>query len=126
MRSDKALKTWYNKINKKFFDNELPRKTCVRWINDKEQEKFEEKYFAWTINIEGTNQDDGYHRYVIVISKNKNPGRTAQLASLAHEMVHVATGMRDDHGKAFSEWHEKLTERGLFRKGAVLRGLTLF
>jgi len=48
------LKRWYNLINKKFFDNQLPTNTCVRWINELEQEKFEEMYFAWTSNIEGT------------------------------------------------------------------------
>ena len=126
MRSDKTLLRWYKLINRKFFDNQLPDNTCVRWINEREQEKYEDMYFAWTSDIEGTSQDDGYHKYVIVISKDKNPGKTAVLATLAHEMCHVSTGMRDDHGPAFEAQRQMISDRGIFRKGAVLKGLTIF
>ncbi len=123
MNSDKTLKRWYKIINKKFYRNALPSNVCVRYTNEDdedEEERCEEKYYGWAEKAEGR------HSYLIVISKAKNPGRTARCATLAHETVHIATELRDDHGKAFSDWHERLTERGLFRKGAVLRGLTLF
>jgi hypothetical protein len=38
----------------------------------------------------------------------------------------VATQLNDNHGSAFSEWHAKLMERGAFKKGALIRGITLF
>jgi hypothetical protein len=124
VQSDKRLKRYYNLINKKFFNNELPHNVCVRYVNedDKDEEyNCEEKYYGWL-----SEPEDNRHKWTIIISKPKNPGRTALLTTLAHEMVHVATNKRDDHGPAFSEWHETLTARGLFRKSAVLKGLTLF
>lgn len=124
MRSDARLKKWYNAINYRFFLGELPNNVCVRYTNeddDDEEEGCDQKYYGWT--SEGA---DKRHKYVIVISRVKNPGPVAKLATLAHEMIHVKTGLRDDHGKKFSDWHETLTSRGLFRKSAVLRGLTLF
>jgi hypothetical protein len=127
VRSDKQLKRWYNLINKKFFNNELPNNVCVRWINETEHEKFEEKYFAWTSNKGDIPEADrGRHKYAIIISKTKNPGKTAVLASLAHEMCHVATEMRDDHGPAFEAQRKRLSDRGAFKKGAILAGLTIF
>jgi hypothetical protein len=45
---------------------------------------------------------------------------------LLHETIHVATQLNDNHGEAFSDWHMKLTERGAFKKGAMIRGITLF
>lgn len=98
----------------------------MRYSNEEEQEKFEDKYFAWTSNIKNTDQDDHYHEYVIIISKNKNPGWTAIVASLVHEAIHVATKMRDDHGPAFEAQRQKISDRGIFKKGAILKGLTIF
>ena len=120
VRSDKCLKRWYRLINKKFFDNELPNNVCVRWISELEQEKFEDMYFAWTSKLQGP------HSYCIVISKTKNPGKTAVLATLSHEMCHVATGMKDDHGPAFEAQRQKIADRGIFKKNAILKGLTIF
>jgi hypothetical protein len=93
----------------------------VRYLSELEKEQFEEKYFAWTSKVE-----DGRHKYVIVISKTKNPGKTAVVATLSHEMCHVATGMRDDHGPAFEAQRQAIADRGIFKKGAVLKGLTIF
>ena len=129
MRSDRTLKKYYRLINRKFFRNALPDNICVRYVNDDdtdEEERCEQNYFGWT-DYAGK---DG-NSLVIVISRLKNPGptMTARCATLAHEMIHVATwnqNLKDDHGDTFSKWHETLTKRGLFRKGAVLRGLTLF
>lgn len=128
VRSDKTLKRYYRIINRKFFNDELPNNVCVRYVNEDdtdEEERCEENYFGWT--EEATKG----HSFVIVISKAKNPGptMTGRCATLAHEMIHVMTwnqNLKDDHGKTFSDWHETLTKRGLFRKGAVLRSLTLF
>ena len=130
MRSDKCLKRWYKIINKKFFNNELPNNVCVRWISELEVEKFEDMYFAWTSDKNDspkTFAEDHYrHEYVIVISKNKNPGKTAVLATLAHECCHIATKMRDDHGPAFEAQRQRISDRGIFKKGAILKGLTIF
>lgn len=126
MRSDRTLLRWYKLINRKFFDNELPNDTCVRYCSELEQEKLEEKYFGWTSYLKGTNQDDGRHTYCIVISKLKNTSQTATLATLAHEMIHVATEMRDDHGPAFEAWRQRIADKGIFKKGALLKGYTIF
>ena len=130
MRSDKCLRRWYKLINKKFFNNDLPDNVCVRWANELEIEKFEEKYFAWTSDKNDSpaafSEDRYKHEYAIIISKRKNPGKTAVLATLAHEMCHVATKMRDDHGPAFEAQRKAISDRGIFKKGAVLKGLTIF
>jgi hypothetical protein len=126
VRSDKTLRKYYRLINRKFFNNELPDNTCVRWISPLEQEQFEDMYFAWTSNIENTDQADGRHKYCIVISKEKNPGWTAVLASLAHECCHVATEMKDSHGPAFEAKRQMIADRGIFCKGALLKNITIF
>ncbi len=124
MRSDPVLKKHYNLINKKFFLNGLPSNVCVRYVDehdDDDDRGCAEKYYGWTETV-----TDERHKYVIVISRIKNPGLIARLSTLIHEMCHIATELRDDHGEAFSRWHELLTERGIFRKHAVLKGRTLF
>ena len=126
MQSDRTLRKYYNLINRKFFAGELPDNTCVRWTNEVEKEELEDTYFAFTSNVEGTEWDDGRHKYIIVISKEKNPGWTAVLASLAHEMCHVATEMKDSHGPAFETKRQMIADRGIFKKGALLKGLTIF
>jgi hypothetical protein len=123
VRSDRTLKRYFNKINKRFFKSAVPSNICVRWADENDddlEEGCEQKYFGWT------EAGEGRHKYAIVISRIKNPGTVAMLATLSHEMIHCATECKDDHGKAFSDWHEILTARGLFRKGALLRGLTIF
>jgi hypothetical protein len=124
VKSDRVLRKYYRLINHKFFNDELPDSVCCRYVDDDdecEESGCERKYYGWT-----SESFDKRHKYHIVISRVKNPGWPAKLSTLAHEMVHCATGLRDGHGKAFSDWHEILTSRGLFRKGAVLRGLTIF
>jgi hypothetical protein len=123
VRSDRTLKKYYNLINHKFFKNELPVNVCCRYSNEEDEEDeagCESRYYGWCT------QSFGSHKYTIVISRIKNPGWPAKLSTLAHEAIHVALALKDNHGAAFSAWHEKLTERGLFRKSAVLKGLTLF
>jgi hypothetical protein len=122
VKSDRTLKRWYNFINRKFFLDELPSNVCVRWSNDEDDEDgFEEKYFGLAQLAE-----DGRHKYEIVMSRKMNIPAATRLTSLAHEMCHVATELRDDHGPVFSAWHMRLTARGFFEKGACRKGLTVF
>jgi hypothetical protein len=122
LRSDKTLKKWYRTINRRFFENKLPDDVCVRWSEeDEDGEEFEERYFGIADRA-----NDGYHSYVIVMSRGLNRPAVTRLSTLAHEMIHIATELRDDHGPAFAKWHQTLTDRGFFKKGALRRGLTLF
>lgn len=116
--SDGSLKKWYRIINTKFFNNELPDNVIVRWAR-----AGEETDIASCAPIDNP---DNKNKYLILLNRAKNPTASIKMSSLAHEMVHVATQYKDDHGPAFDEWHEKLTTRGLFRKGAVLSHVTLF
>ena len=124
MKSDRTLRKWYKLINRKFFHGELTNNVCIRWADeteDEREENWEERYFA---DVDKAN--DGRHEYVIVLSKKKNNAAIQTLSSLIHEMIHVATGLRDDHGDAFDKWHKLLTERGVFKKHALLKGRTIF
>jgi hypothetical protein len=116
MRSDRTLKRWYNLINKKFFFGELPSNVIVRWALPDE-----EKDIACVERIYGER-----HCYEILLNRDKNKTHSQKLNSLIHEMTHVATHYRDNHGPLFAEWHTKLTERGAFKKGALLKGIGLF
>ena len=116
--SDGSLKKWYRIINRKFFNNELPDNVIVRWAR-----AGEEKDCASCSPIDNP---DNKNKYLILLNRSKNPTASIKLSALAHEMVHIATNYKDEHGDAFSEWHEKLTTRGLFRKGALLSNITLF
>jgi hypothetical protein len=116
--SDRSLKNYYRIINKKFFNGELPDNVVIRWAT-----AGEEKDVASCSPIDNP---DNKNKYLILLNRAKNPTASIKLSALAHEMVHVATQYRDEHGPAFDEWHEKLTQRGLFRKGALLSHVTLF
>jgi hypothetical protein len=117
-RSDRSLKSFYRIINRKFFNGELPDNIIVRWAR-----AGEESAVASCSPIENP---DNKNKYLILLNRAKNPTASIKLATLAHEMIHIATQFRDEHGPAFDEWHEKLTQRGLFRKGALLSHVTLF
>ncbi len=124
MKSDRTLKKWYRTINKRFFDGKLTDSVCVRWTNeddDGELSKCEEKFFGWADKA-----DDGYHEYVIVLSKKMCTPISSRLLTLAHEMCHVASALRDNHGPAFEHWRQHIADRGIFKKGALVRGLTIF
>jgi len=116
MRSDRTLRRWYLLINKKFFYGELPTNVIVRWANPGE-----EKDIACTEKLVGKK-----HSYEILLNREKCKTNSQKLESLLHEMIHVATHYRDDHGPLFEEWRKTLGERGAFKKGALLRGITLF
>ena len=116
-RDGVTLKQWYAHINRKYFYDELPANVIVRWANPGE-----EKDVACTEKL----TDDDTHSYQILLNKAKNPTSSIKLASLVHEMIHIATKYKDNHGPSFEEWRVKLGERGIFRKGALLKGLTIF
>jgi hypothetical protein len=109
------LKAWYTKINAKFFFNELPQNVVVRWALPGEE-----------TDIASTTRTEGKYSYLILFNKEKVKTQSQKLSTMLHECVHVATGNRDDHGPLFAEWHLKLTERGAFKKGALLKNITLF
>jgi hypothetical protein len=124
MRSDKTLKRWYRIINKRFFSNQLTNNVCVRWANEEdidEDSRCEEKYFGWA----GESRD-GFHKYEIILSRKKVNSKSAKLLTLAHEMVHIATEFRDDHGAVFEQWRQVIADKGIFKKGALVKGLTIF
>jgi len=124
MRSDRRLKKYYRIINKKFFAGELPNDVCVRYADSDDtddDEKCEEIYFGWADKC-----NDGYHKYQIAISRIKNPGITAIVATLLHEMCHVYLQLRDDHGPAFERCRQMIADRGAFKKNAILPGRTSF
>lgn len=115
-KSDKGLKRYYTIINRKFFYHELPSNVIVRWAEPGEE-----------TDIASTNQaKDKRHSYVILLNREKITTRSIKLSSLLHETIHVATAMNDNHGKLFAEWHEKLMERGAFKKSALIKNVTLF
>lgn len=126
MKSDRTLLRWYRRINKRFFDGACPDKVCIRWAdpdNDKEKSLLEEKYFGWATTAE---KGDPYHDYQILMCKSLNKKWSVKISTLVHEMVHLATNLRDDHGPAFERWRQYIADRGIFKKNALRKGMTLF
>src|SRR5574337_222948 len=119
MRCDPTLKKWYRRINRKFFLDELPNNVIVRYGNEDDDDL--DAYLGLSELCA-----DGRHKYQIIINKEKNVSATIRFGTLIHEMVHIATGLRDDHGPAFETWRATLADRGIFKKGALYKGLTLF
>jgi hypothetical protein len=123
VKSDRVLRKYYRLINHKFFNDQLPDNVCCRYVTDEDEEAesgCERRYYGW---CEPT---FGKHKFVIVISRVKNPGWPAKLSTLCHEMCHIFTDLKDDHGPAFEAARQMIADRGVFKKNAVLRGLTLF
>jgi hypothetical protein len=124
VKSDPVLKKWYRKINKRFFDNELPQSTCVRWANEEDievDERCEYKYNGWAGQMDGHDK-----QYVIVISTTLKKSLCTKLHTLVHEMCHVKTELRDKHGPAFEAVRQVIADKGIFKKSAVVKKLTLF
>jgi hypothetical protein len=121
MRSDRTLLRWYKIINKRFFDGACPDRVCIRWA-DPEDSHWEKKCFGEA----SLSVDDEHHDYQIVMSKSLNEQWVTRMSTLVHEMIHLATQLRDDHGPAFERWRQLLSDRGLFKKHALRRGCTLF
>ena len=115
-KSDKSLKKYYDNINKRFYFGELPSNVIVRWAEPGEEP-----------DVASTNPPKNeHHSYVILLNRDKIKSRSIKLSTLLHEMIHVATALNDNHGKLFAEWHAKLTERGAFKKSALIKNQTLF
>jgi hypothetical protein len=124
MRSDRTLLRWYKTINKRFFDGACPERVCVRWIEPENdtQYKWETTYFGEASHL----TDDSYHDYLIIMSRINNKKWTTRISTLVHEMVHLATDLKDDHGPAFEQWRQHVADRGIFRKHALRKDYTLF
>lgn len=114
------MKRWYNRLNRNFFDTALPSNVCVRRATSIEAVNGRKDEKVYAITTRGS----GRYCYEIILTRQET--LTGTICTLAHEMIHVATEMRDDHGPAFEEWRHRIGERGFFRKNAVLRGVTMF
>ena len=126
MRSDRTLLRWFRLINHKFFNNELPQDTCVRWADEtdiKKDARCEDKYFGWA---DTADSEDRRHTYVIVLSREQNSKWCVRIGTLAHEMCHIATKLKDSHGAVFESQRQLIADRGIFKKHALRKGLTLF
>ena len=123
MKSNQTLLRWYKSINKRFFDGGCPERVCVRWadVNEEGEKQWEENYFGWAGKV-----DTPYHDYEIVMSRPLNKQRSVKLSTLCHEMCHLATNLRDNHGPAFELWRQLISDRGIYKKSALYKGLTLF
>jgi|ERR1039458_2261629 hypothetical protein len=115
--STRSLRAWYERINAKFFYGELPANVIVRWTAPEDNENDIAAVHA---------ADNKRYSWIIILNAKKISTKSQLLSSLLHECIHVATGNRDCHGSVFSEWHQKLTDRGAFRKGALIKNVTLF
>lgn len=124
MRSDPTLRFWFKIINRRFFANELPDNVCVRWAHPEEQRAFQcdDKYFGWAAKLD----QNTYHTHEIVLTRKLNTRLSARLATLAHECCHVYLDCRDDHGPAFERTRQMIADRGIFKKGALAKKLTIF
>lgn len=126
MKSDPTLLRWYRKINKHFFEGACSDRVCVRWAtrdDEKEESKCEDKYLGWADKLE----DDPHHDFLIVLSRKLNKDSwNVRISTLVHEMCHIATNLKDDHGDAFEQWRVYIAERGIFKKHALAKGRTLF
>jgi hypothetical protein len=123
VKSDPTLLKWYRLINKRFFDGACPERVCVRWADpDTEQHNWEDKYFGEA----SISEDDEHHDYQIVMSRELNKKWMVRISTLVHEMIHLATNLKDDHGPAFENWRKYIGDRGIFKKHALRKGMTLF
>ena len=60
------------------------------------------------------------------MSKPLNKQWIVRISTLVHEMIHLATDLKDDHGTAFEFWRQYVSDRGIFKKHALRKGSTLF
>ena len=124
MKSDPTLLRWYRRINKEFFKGACPDSVCVRWADPDEGEsrRWEKKYFGEA----SVSEEDERHEWQIVMSKPLNKMWMVRISTLVHEMIHLATRLKDDHGPKFETWRVLLGKRGIFKKHALRKGYTLF
>lgn len=124
MKSDRTLLKWYRLINRKFFHGACPDRVCVRWAvpGETESRRWEKKYLGEA----SISEDDERHDWQIVMSRPLNKAWVIRMSTLVHEMIHLATRLRDDHGPAFERWRVRVGDRGIFKKNALRKGYTLF
>ena len=122
MKSDRTLRKWFRLLNARFFYGACNDSVLVRWSESdaEDDDELEDIAYGWT------DVAHGHWRFQIVLSRRLCRDKMTILNTLAHEMIHVATETRDDHGPEFESWRQRIADRGLFRKGAVLKGVTLF
>jgi len=96
----------------------------VRWADPDEGEsgRWEKKYFGEA----SVSEEDEEHDWQIVMSKPLNKQWMIKISTLVHEMIHLATRLKDDHGPKFEAWRVLLGRRGIFKKHALRKGYTLF
>ena len=124
MQSDKRLKRYYNLINKKFFNNELPHNVCVRYVNEDDKDEdynCEEKYYGWL-----SEPEDNRHKWTIIISKPKNPGRTALLNTLAMRWFMLQRTNVTTTVQHFRNGMKSLLRGDCLGRAQCSEGLTLF
>ncbi len=132
MRSDRTLRKWYRTLNKRFFDGACPDRVCLRYANPGgEKREIEEQYFGWadkpgTTSWPHTGKSCPGCRHEFEIVLDEKAPWISILSTLAHEMIHLATLMKDDHGPAFEQWRQHISDRGIFKKHAIYKGHTLF
>ena len=110
--SDRRLKRWYNAINKKWFDGQLPANTEV-WYEHVQDACAMVEYDGCDVTF-----DESTDTWLIRI----NPAlawssRLARFA-LIHEMVHIAVGIggkRKAHGAKFQYRMMLLAASGAFK-----------
>jgi hypothetical protein len=132
VKSDRTLLKWYRRMNKRFFDGACPELVCIRYAKPGgEKREIEEKFFGWaddpsthTWPHNEKNCRGCRHKFEIVL--DETAPWISILSTLAHEMIHLATNMKDDHGPAFEYWRQYISDRGIFKKHALYKGHTLF
>jgi hypothetical protein len=132
MQSDRTLRRWYKDINKRFFDGVCPEWVCLRYARQGEEKREIETGFHGWADAPNTptwphnerNCPNCRHNFEIVLDEKAD--WVSILSSMAHEMIHLATNMKDDHGPAFEQWRQHIADKGIFRKHALYKGHTLF
>lgn len=115
MRIDRTLTENYNYLNRRYFAGELPA-ADVGWgtIRDLRVGRGKRAAIAQTVWDPAKKGERPQILINVLLRRLGWNGVTA--FSLLHEMVHVKTRMRDNHGPAFEREMRKLAEKGAFAK----------
>ena len=108
-KQDKRLQRWYQRYNKKYFDNSLPSTVDVGW-------DLEEPDAARTDAIVFKQEEDGIAMTMacIRLDPKKHIGSTDARFSLLHEMCHLKLAPWAHHGKKFNNEMRRLAMLGAF------------
>lgn len=99
MLTNKKLKYWYRRYNKKFWKNRLPE-IPVRFANIKDL---------------GQTHFEGHEPVYIQIKREMKFSRALSLMTLLHEQVHVFLPDRIIHGPKFEAQMLRLARAGAFK-----------